>query len=148
LGNVALVTVRLEGEKLLAVLCATFGRTVRITVAAVNSLLENAIVPAIEHIGVVSVPSIVTVREDKRLVGVLRLVTVLVELSSVPVDLHEHTRNVNRVIGVQAIARIGASRSESNMGLVVRGIEVLAVPAAGEVDLRTDAGGAELLGER
>jgi len=58
---VALVAVRLEGEELLPFLGAAFGRAVLVAVASVNSLLENTLVPPIEHIGVVPIPSIVTI---------------------------------------------------------------------------------------
>ena len=52
------ITVSFETRKLSG--GATY-RTVRITVAAINSLLEDTVVPTVIHIGVVSVPSIITV---------------------------------------------------------------------------------------
>jgi hypothetical protein len=69
----------------------------------------------------------------------------LVEIRCSPVDLEEDTRETDREIGVRTFSAVRPSRSVSNVRLVIRGVEVLSVPAAGEVDLRTNAGGAVLL---
>lgn len=123
------------------------GIAVRVAVAVVDRTLEHTVFPAVVEVCVVPVPGGITVRKYKGLVGVHRLRTNLVELAGVPVELHEDTGEVDGILGVQAVAAIRASRAESNVGLVVGRVDVLAVPAAGEVDLRADAGRALLLGK-
>lgn len=132
----ALGAFRLEGEDL-PVRAALWVAKV-IAVAAVDRTLEHTVVPAVVHIRVVPIPCIVSVCKYKWLVRVLRLRTISVECTSVPVDLHENSGDANRELGIGALSRVGATRSVGNVGLVVGGVDVLAVPAAGEVDLRPD----------
>lgn len=95
----------------------------------------------------VSKASVVTISEDKRLRWLLRLRGVLIPVARSPVDLEEDTGDADRKIGVVALARVRPIGSVGDMRLVVGRVDVFAIPAAREVHLRADAGGAHLLRE-
>jgi hypothetical protein len=118
---------------------------VRVAVASVNNALENTVVPSVEEVCVISVSGSVTVGEDKWLVGLHGLRAELVEIGGGPVDLEEDTGKTDREIGVRALSAVRSSGSVSNVRLVIRRVEVLSIPAAGEVDLRTNTRWAVLL---
>lgn len=103
--------------------------TAGIAVAVVDGLLEDTRVPAHEEVSVVAVASGVTVREDERLLGVQRILTVLFPVLGVPVHLQEDTWQRDGELGIIASTTVRPSTQESNMALVVGRIGVLAVPA-------------------
>jgi hypothetical protein len=78
------------------------GATVLVTMTVVNGLLQGTVIPTIDEIGVVPVPSRIAERVDKWLCRVLRLVTVLVKVARGPVHLQENARKSNREFGVFA----------------------------------------------
>jgi hypothetical protein len=83
----------------------------------------------------VAITTRITVGEHEGLVGVQGVWAFGFPVSGVPVELEEDTREGNGEVGVSASARVGAGGKECDVGFVVGGVEVLAVPAGGEVNL-------------
>jgi len=115
------------------------GITVRIAVTPVNGLLQNTGIPAVDEICVISISRRIAVREDERLSRIPGLGPNTVEVGRAPVKFHENPRNDHWEVRVAARASIGPTRQECDMGLMVRGVEVLSIPAAREINLRTNS---------
>jgi len=126
-------------------------------VAVVNNPLEHASVPTVKEIGMISVARGVAVSEDERLLRVLGLAAEGIEIVRGPVNLfnyvnwfgvntskkftrlHEDPRQSNREFRICTGTTVRSTREEGDMRLVICGVNVLAVPAAWEVDFCTDA---------
>ncbi len=54
-------------------------------------------------------------------------------------NLEKDSRQCDGELGIAARSAVRSAREEGNVRLVVSSIDVLAVPATGEIDLRTDA---------
>jgi hypothetical protein len=98
----------------------------------------------------------ITIREYEGLGWVQSLCAELVEFNRSPIylfflqlirkhmctentDLEEDSRQCDGILGIAARSAVRSAREEGNVRLVVRSIDVLAVPATGEINLRTDA---------
>jgi len=84
--------------------------TVFVAMAVVDGVLENTRVPSVDEISVVPVTRGITMRVDKWLGAVHGVRPV--EITGVPVKLHEDTGQSDREVGVCAAARIRAGGQE------------------------------------
>jgi hypothetical protein len=134
-----------EGEDALG--STAVERAIGVARAVVDNLLEDTTCPSIEEVTVVSVATAITMRVDEGLVGPHGLVPFVGEVRSTQVHLHENPRQSYRIFGVFAATLVSAIRRERDVGSVVGRVDILAVPAHREVDLRTNTRGTLLLGQ-
>jgi hypothetical protein len=81
-----------------------------IAVAVVHSILQDAGIPAVDEICVISVTGSIAIREDEWLRGVQSLRPEVIEISRTPVNLHKNTWDGNRKFGITAGTGIGTRR--------------------------------------
>jgi hypothetical protein len=72
--------------------------------------------------------------EHERLAAVLRPDLGVIEWSSIPVDLHKEERKSDRVTRRAVSAEESRTNGVCDVTLVVRGVEILAVPASRHSD--------------
>jgi len=117
----------------------------------VHGALERIALPAKDVVGVLAETSVVARAEVEGLLDARGPSRLVVELGSVPDDLEHQLRDTNGVAGRAGTAQGeeggGARGWVGNVVLVVGRIQVLAVPARGEVDVCANAAGAGLFGE-
>jgi hypothetical protein len=80
---------------------------VDVAVAIVYSILQDAGIPAVDEIGMISIARSIAIREDKWLRGIHSLRPESIEITRTPVNLHENTRENNRIVGITAATAIG-----------------------------------------
>ena len=97
----------------------------------VHGLLERIVLPPEHVIGVVGVARLVTAGPDEGLAAVCGPVGLVVELGGVPDCLEHELGDLDGVSGWAGTAGLkGAGLGVCDVGSVVGGVEVLAVPAA------------------
>jgi hypothetical protein len=117
------------------------GDETRVVVTGVGCLLKGGDIPAVDEIAVESVASRITLSENERLVGTVPPI----EAGSGVDDLEEDGDQVDRVrcraraVVVRVLGRVG------HVGLVVRRVQVYAIPARREEDLGAQTIGADLV---
>lgn len=114
----------------------------RLRVQPVHTLLKRITLPAKQIVSVRSEASRISEAVDERLLAVL----VVVRVGEVGGVVHDLVHDLGDADGVGGRALVagerGVARSVGYVGLVIRAVEVLAIPAGGEDDGGTDGGAA------
>jgi len=109
-----------------------------IAMTFVDDTLESVALPAHVEITMVHRTSSVTVREDEWLASVLGLAEHAIETGSVVVHFVKDTGEVDRE-SRRAVTAVWSSAAIRDVGLMVRRVGILSVPAALEVELGTNS---------